>query len=401
MSLPEQRLSEREFIPLTALVISLVALSIDAMLPALPNIGRDLELTDINDAQLIIGVVLLAMGLGTLVFGPMSDSFGRKPTIYIGFAIFIGGTLTCTFATSFEMIMMGRALQGLGCAAPRIVMMAIVRDQYSGDAMARIMSFVMSVFILVPAIAPAIGQGLMLVFDWRAIFVMLLAVAIIAALWLGIRQPETHPPEKRRPFRLAPLWVAFREVIRHRVTVGYTVAAGFIFAPFIGFLSSCQQVFAGVYGQGDNFPYLFGILALAIGSASAVNGKLVLRWGMRRLLNKALSVATVAGLVFAGYALLSNSPPGLPMFMAYFLIAFFCNGMLFSNLNAIAMEPLGKVAGMGAAVINALSTLISVPLGAYIGHAFDGTIIPLVGSFAAFTCLCGLTVIVTESKSSR
>ena len=176
--------------------------------------------------------------------------------------------------------MMGRALQGLGCAAPRIVMMAIVRDQYSGDAMARIMSFVMSVFILVPAIAPAIGQGLMLVFDWRAIFVMLLAVRIIAALWLGIRQPETHPPEKRRPFRLAPLWVAFREVIRHRVTVGYTVAAGFIFAPFIGFLSSCQQVFAGVYGQGDNFPYLFGILALAIGSASAVNGKLVLRWGM-------------------------------------------------------------------------------------------------------------------------
>ena len=383
---------------MTAMVISLVALSIDAMLPALPIIGHDLGLAEANDAQLIIGVVLLSMGIGTLVFGPLSDSFGRKPTIYIGFVIFILGCVLSIVAQTFEVMMLGRVLQGFGCAAPRIVMIAIVRDQYSGDAMARIMSFVMSVFILVPAIAPALGEGIMAISNWRGIFVWLLLMAVLAVTWLGVRQPETHPPHKRTPYRPKNLLAAAREVFSHRAAVGHTIATGFIFVPFVGYLSSCQQVFADVYDEGERFALYFGILSLAIGGASAVNGKLVMRFGMRRLVRIALTVAAVLGVVFLGLALAADGAPALPVFLIYFFAAFFCNGMLFSNLNALAMEPLGRVAGMGAAIVNAFSTLISVPLGAFVGLAFDGTVMPLAYSFCGFTLLCGLAVYVTQSR---
>ncbi|MBT6277715.1 MAG: multidrug effflux MFS transporter [Chromatiales bacterium] len=381
---------------MTALVISLVALSIDAMLPALPNIGTDLHVNDPNDAQFIISVLLIAMGLGTLLFGPLSDSIGRKKTIYIGFGVFIAGCVASITATTFEAMMLGRMLQGFGCAAPRVAMIAIVRDQYAGNAMARIMSFVMSVFLLVPALAPALGQGIMALTSWRGIFVWLLIMATVAVTWVGLRQPETHPPGKRIPFLPGQLVRAAREVFSHRIAVGYTVATGLIFAPFIGFLSSCQQVFAEVYGEGDRFPFYFAALALSMGAASVLNGKLVLRLGMRRLVRRALVAACVLSLLFSFTTLALNGAPSLPLLMAYFMAAFFCNGMIFSNLNALAMEPLGRVAGMGAAIVNASSTLISVPLGALVGQAFNGTVTPLAISFAGFTALCALATMVTE-----
>lgn len=380
---------------MTAMVISLVALSIDAMLPALPAIGRDLGLVDLNDAQLIVGVLLLSMGVGTLVFGPLSDSVGRKPAIYGGFVFFIVGCAVSIFATDFEQMLTGRALQGFGCAAPRIVMMAIVRDQYSGDAMARVMSFVMSVFILVPAIAPAVGAGIMAVSGWRTIFVALAVMALIAGCWVGIRQPETLPPGKRRPYRLSQLAWAAMQVFRQPVAVGYTVASGFIFVPFVGYLSSSQQIFAEVYGEGERFPLWFGMLALAIGTASALNGRLVMRLGMIRLVRGALWAAVLLALAFVVLAGYFDGRPPLSIFMTYFMLAFFCNGMLFSNLNALAMEPLGHVAGMGAAVINSFSTLISVPLGAMVGLAFDDTVMPLAASFAVFTLGCGVVAAFT------
>jgi DHA1 family bicyclomycin/chloramphenicol resistance-like MFS transporter len=381
-------LSEREFIPMTAMVISLVALSIDAMLPALPAIAADLRLDNPNDAQLIVGVLLLSMGVGTLVFGPLSDSIGRKPAIYGGFVFFIAGSAVCIFSQNFEHMLIGRALQGFGCAAPRIVMVAVVRDQYSGNAMARIMSFVMSVFILVPAIAPALGAGIMLVADWRAIFIWLVFMAIIAVVWVGVRQPETLPMKKRTPYRPRGLANAAKEVVTHPVAVGYTLASGFIFVPFIGYLSSSQQVFAEVYDEGERFPLYFAILALAIGVASVVNGKLVMRYGMKKMVSAALKLACVFAVAFALISYYLNGAPPLYVFMLYFTLAFFCNGILFSNLNALAMEPLGHIAGMGAAIVNAFSTLISVPLGAMVGLAFDGSVMPLAWSFMGFTLAC-------------
>ena len=373
-----------EFVPLAALLMSLVALSIDVMLPALPAIGSDLGASDPNDVQYVVTAVFLGLGAGQMFFGPLSDRIGRKPAIYAGLATFMAGCLLSIYAPTFEAMIAGRILQGIGVAGPRIVTVALVRDQYAGRPMARIMSFTMAVFILVPAIAPALGQGVLLLSGWRAIFVTIFVVAAAAFVWLAVRQPETLPPERRRPFSPRALGRAVRETLAIRPALGYTVAAGFAFSPFIAYLSSAQQIFQDAYGTGRLFPVYFGGLALAIGGAAIVNGRLVMRYGMRRLSNAAAGViGLVSAVAWAGLFAFDGLPP-LWLFLAYLLVVFLCVGLVFGNLNALAMEPLGHIAGVGAAVVASLSTMISVPLGGFIGQSFDGTLYAQVGSFAIF-----------------
>jgi DHA1 family bicyclomycin/chloramphenicol resistance-like MFS transporter len=223
-----------EFVARVALMISLVALSIDAMLPALPAIGADLGVHRANDAQLVLSALFFGLALAQMVYGPLSDSFGRKPVIYAGFAIFIAGCVLSILARGLEVMLLGRFLQGIGAAGPRIVTMALVRDQYAGRAMARIMSLAMAVFILVPVLAPAIGQVILLVAHWRAIFGMLLVVALITLAWFALRQPETLPPARRAPFALRSIAAAVRETCSHRSAFSYTLMAGLIFGAFVG-----------------------------------------------------------------------------------------------------------------------------------------------------------------------
>ena len=377
-------LSSREFIPLIALLMSLVALSIDAMLPALPAIGSDLGAAQRNDAQLVVTSLFLGLGFGQLLFGPLSDFIGRKPAICAGLAMFMAGCIVSVFAPTFESMLAGRVLQGVGVAAPRVVTMALVRDQYEGRRMARIMSFAMAVFILVPAIAPALGQGIMWIADWRAIFVTFFAIAVIAFAWLAIRQPETLPAARRTPFSPRALGRSAMKVLSNRAAMGYTIAAGFSFSPFIAYLSTAQQIFQDGYGVGALFPLYFGGLALAFGAASLVNGHLVMRFGMRRLSSvAALSVALISFVSWAGAFAFDGVPP-LWMFIASLLLIFAAVALLFGNLNSLAMQPLGDVAGVGAALIACLATLVSVPLGGFIGLRFDGTLYALLASFALF-----------------
>jgi len=377
-------LSSREFIPLIALLMSLVALSIDAMLPALPAIGSDLAAAQRNDAQLVVTSLFLGLGFGQLLFGPLSDCIGRKPAICAGLAMFMAGCIVSVFAPTFESMLAGRVLQGVGVAAPRVVTMALVRDQYEGRLMARIMSFAMAVFILVPAIAPALGQGIMWIADWRAIFVTFFAIAVIAFAWLAIRQPETLPATRRIPFSPRALGRSALKVLSNRAAMGYTVAAGFSFSPFIAYLSTAQQIFQDAYGVGALFPLYFGGLALAFGAASLVNGHLVMRFGMRRLSSvAALGVALVSFVSWAGAFVFDGVPP-LWMFIASLLLIFAAVALLFGNLNSLAMQPLGDVAGVGAALVACLATLVSVPLGGFIGLRFDGTLYALLASFALF-----------------
>jgi DHA1 family bicyclomycin/chloramphenicol resistance-like MFS transporter len=370
-----------EFVALTALIISLVAISTDALLPALPQIGQDLGVVRSNDNQLIISLLFLGMALGQMAYGPLSDSTGRKPAIYAGFGLFIGGCLLSLLATSFPVMLAGRVLQGVGAAGPRIVTIALVRDQYEGRAMARVMSFVMSVFILVPVVAPTFGQGLLIVASWRAIFGAYLGLALIAVTWFAFRQPETLVPNQRIPFSLHRIVRAIREIVTNRTAFGYTIAAGFIFGAFLAYLNSAQQIFQEQYGLGRLFPLYFALLALALGSASFSNARLVMRYGMRALSRSALLTIGGLSLVFwpISYAL-AGQPP-LWSLTIYLLISFFCIGILFGNLNAMAMEPLGHIAGVGAAVVGALSTMISLLLGILIGQSYNGTILPLVGGF--------------------
>lgn len=383
---------EGELVALIALTISLVALAIDAMLPALPAIGLDLQVARANDTQLVITAMFGGFAAGQMLYGPLSDAVGRKPAIYAGLILFIAGSLLSAFATSFGVMLLGRALQGIGAAGPRIVTVAMVRDRFEGRAMARIMSLVMSVFILVPVIAPALGQGVLAIAGWRAIFGVFMAVALVVLVWFGLRLPESLPPERRVPFSLRQIVSGIHETCTNRTALGYTLSGGLVFGGFIGYLSSCAQIFLDQYRVGAHFPWYFGALALAIGAAAISNARLVMRYGMRRLSMIAVLVLSGVSLGFLGVAATVAGHPPLWSLMAYLAAAFFCFGILFGNFNALALEQLGHIAGMAAAVVGTLTTLLSLVLGSLIGQAFDGTVLPLVGGFSLLGCLSTLVI---------
>ena len=371
-----------EFVSLVALLMSLVALSIDSMLPALPEIGRDLGVLRRNDTQFVITAVFLGLGLGQIVLGPLSDRIGRRAAIHTGLTLFMTGCLLSMFAPSFEVMIAGRVVQGVGAAAPRVVTIAMLRDQYEGRQMARLMSFAMAVFILVPIIAPALGQAILWLGGWRAIFATIFAIAAIALAWFALRQPETLPVSRRRPFSPVGIGRAVLEVLRTRSALGYTLGTGFVFAPFLAYLSSAQQIFQDAYRTGALFPFWFGLLALAFGGASLVNGRLVMKHGMRRLLKAATLAVTLVAVVAWVLAFAFEGLPPFWLFMAYLMTHFFCMGMVFGNLNALAMRPLGHMAGVGAAVVASLTAFIGVPLGTLVGQSFDGTMYAQIGAFA-------------------
>jgi MFS transporter, DHA1 family, multidrug resistance protein len=248
--------SYAEFVSLVSLMTSLAALSIDAMLPSLPQIGSDLNVQNVNDRQLVISVLFLGMALGQLFFGPLSDHTGRKPAIYAGYAIFIAGSLLSVLAVNFTIMLLGRLLQGVGISSPRAVTLALVRDRYAGRAMARVMSFVMTVFILVPMLAPTFGQAVLLFFGWRAIFLSFILMAIVTFVWFALRMPETLALENRSAFSLGQIISTMQAILMIRVALGYTITAGLIHGVFLGYLNSTQQIFQNSMNWGPGFPYI-------------------------------------------------------------------------------------------------------------------------------------------------
>lgn len=396
MNAPTKPLGMPEFVTMLATMISILALSIDAMLPALGQIGADLGVTDVNDTQLIVSGMFLGFAAGQIAAGPLSDSFGRKPVIYAGYVIFIAGCIMSMTATVFEVMLAGRVLQGLGAAAPRIVSLALVRDGYEGRAMARIMSIVMAIFILVPAIAPSVGEAVLLAADWRAIFGLLLLMAIIASVWFAARQPETLAVPERRTFSLGNIAGGIREACGFRAALGYTIAAGIIFGAFLGYLNSAQQVFQTVYGTGKLFAIYFGVAALAIGAASIFNSSVVMRLGMRFMTWRALIGVTFISALFLPVVWQFDGVPPFWSFMVWLLVAFFATGILFGNFNALAMEPLGHMAGLGAAFVGSVSTFIALPLGWAIGYWFDNTVVPLIVGFAVLGAISLIVMWWTE-----
>ena len=377
--------SKKEFIFLVALLTALVAMSIDTMLPAIGTMAAEFGVSDPNKRQFIITAFFAGMTIGTLLSGPISDSTGRKPAIFAGLLIYLAGSVLCLFSTSFEMLLAGRALQGVGASSPRIVSMAMVRDGQGGAAMARIMSFVMSVFMLVPILAPSIGQLVLFVASWRMIFVGFLAMAVIAAIFLQVRQEETLPKEKRVAFSAGNLFRSAREFFRFPAAWGYTIAVGFIFSAFICYLGTSQQIFAEQYAQGDLFAVWFGLFAVAIAFAMIFNGRMVMRHGMRFLAKWAVRVCIVVSAVFTVVALMYAGHPPLWTLGPYLFCTFFCCGILFGNYNAMAMEPVGHIAGMAAAISGTLSTLVSIFIGTWIGQMYNGSIMPLVYGFLSMS----------------
>ena len=370
------------FLFVMGLLTSIGALATDIMLPALGVMGRDLAVADINHTTLVVSVFFFGTAIGQLVVGPLSDAFGRKPVVIWGYGLFTAGCLLSLTAESWSLMVTARFLQGLGAAAPRVVSVAIVRDRYKGRAMARIMSIIMAIFILAPIIAPLMGQGLIFIGGWQATFVGLILVAVPSAIWFSCAIPETLLPAHRRRFRPAVILDGVVEVCSHRVTVIHMLVMGLIGGPFISYLATSRQIFQDIYGVGDMFVIYFALGSIAAGIASLLNARLVMRHGMRRLTGLATAMLTFVSVALWGWAAIGGTPDFI-IFMLWQTSFIFCIGMIFGNLQALAMEPLGHVAGLAAAIFGAVSTLISLPLSWLISGYFDNSISPLVGGFAA------------------
>jgi DHA1 family bicyclomycin/chloramphenicol resistance-like MFS transporter len=365
-----------EFVGLMAALMSIAALALDALLPALDLIGTDIGTTSLAQNQLLITLFFLGLGVGPLIFGPISDSVGRKPMVYVGFALFILASLLCVFSDHFETMITGRILQGIALSAPRTISVAMVRDRYSGDQMARILSFVVVVFILVPIVAPTLGKWILDAMGWQAIFHVQVVFAILVALWFWRRQPETLAPEKRNSFRFNVFITGYRELLNYKQTMVFTFIWGFITGSFLVYLSTAQQVFEDQYLMKESFPYIFACLAITIGTATLLNGTLVLRFGMLRLITVALAFYILVPLLFLLLYFGSGNPPWW-VALVFFGLQFFAVGFVFGNLRALAMEPVGHIAGIGSAITGCIATVMAVPISAFIGSFVKDSIIPI------------------------
>lgn len=380
-----QKKSQIEFVFLMASLMSIVALTIDALLPALPMIGEYLSVSNPLDNPKLITSIFLGLGFGQILLGPLSDSVGRKPIVYAGFIIFIIASIICITTKNFEVMLLGRVLQGVGLAAPRTMAIAMVRDSYNGDYMAKILSIVVMVFILVPVVAPTLGQFIMNHFHWKSIFVFNLCFGVLVMLWFWLRQPETLKEKYKIPYRISIFKTGTVEFFKIKSAVIYTLLSGFITGSFMVYLSTSQRIFEKQYDMAEEFPLIFASLAISVGLATFMNSQLVVRFGMRRIVHVAMISFISISLLFI-ILFNSGSNPSIEILITFFALQFFTIGFLFGNLRALAMEPIGHIAGIGSALNGFISTVMAVPIANYIGTFVKGSVTPL---FAGFL-ICGL-----------
>lgn len=381
-----------EFIAMIAMLMSVIALSVDIMLPAFGAMSEHFRLAEDNDRQAIITIVFIGLMLGQLIFGPLSDYIGRKPAVLIGLGFHLVGSVLCIFAQDFLLLLIGRFLQGFGGAAPRIVIVAMVRDRFEGPAMAQIMSVALTVFIMVPTFAPAIGQAILLIAPWQALFAALVGVALLGGSWLTIRQPETHTV--RAPFNAMNLLGAVKTVLTTPVSVLYAMAAGCAFGTLLGYIVSSQQILQDLYQTGDLFALYFGITALFVAFSTSANAWLVNRFSMEMITASAIAAQVVWSLGFLTWISATGTIPSLTAWMVFISVALFFVGITFGNYNAIALRPLGKIAGIASSITASIQSLISVVVASAIGSAFEMNVMPVVlGSAVMGVLASGLMVL--------
>lgn len=388
---PPQRaaLSTFELVAMVATLSALNALGIDIMLPALPEIGRDFAIGHENDRQLVVVIYLASFGLAQLVYGPLTDAFGRRGVLLAALGIFVAGSLLCVVAPTFEIFLAARALQGVGSAATRVIAVAVVRDLMDGRRMAQIMSMAMTIFMVVPIVAPTLGQLILLAAPWRWIFGALLLYTLAIAAWAFFRLPETLAPENRRPFALGAIISGYWSVISNRQVLGYTLASIFLTGALFGYVASSEQLFVEVYDLGPWFAAAFAAVAIAISIGTFLNARLVMRYGMRRL-SYVMTIA-FAGIAISHVAFIALGWTSLPVFMLMLALTFCTFGLISSNFGALAMDPVGHIAGSASALFGAATATGGALIGGIIGRAYDGT----TGPFAISVVIAALVTIAT------
>ncbi len=381
-----KQLGLREFVALIALLFALIALGTDMMLPALGLMAHDLGLADENRAQLIITVFLFGTGLGQLVSGPMSDAYGRKLILGVGILLFVFASVWAAMTSSFTMLLIARFVQGLGISAPRAAGNAMVRDLYSGRQMARVISLAMMIFVLAPAVAPLMGQAIMIQFGWRAIFTVCMLSGVIAFLWMLIRQQETLAIENRLPFTLTSLISGYKIVFTSKRVVITTLVQSCVLGGLFAYLSSAHQVYSEWLDSEEMFPIYFCGIALMSSLSNVVTATLVERVGMWVLSAVAIGANAIISILVLTTLYFEMVPQAyiLPVFVAWSVVVFFSLAMCIGNLMSLAMEPVGDIAGLASSIIGSTSTMLSIGLAIPIGMMFNGTGIPLI---ASVTCL--------------
>ncbi|WP_412505015.1 MFS transporter [Roseovarius sp. SYSU LYC5161] len=381
-----------EFVALMAMLVATVAFSIDAMLPAMSLIAQELSPDAPNRAQLIVTGFVLGMGTGTFLAGPLSDSFGRKPVIIAGASLYVLAAALAALAPSLELLIAARVFQGLGASAARVVPLAIVRDMALGREMARIVSFIMMVFTLVPAVAPLAGDGIMALTGWRGIFGGFVLFALFSTIWLVLRIPEPLPAARRLPFRIKPLTRAARDVLAHPALRLITAAQALCMTALFASLSSIHQIFTVTYDRAESFPWWFLVIAILSGVASLFNASVVLRLGMRRVVAGAMTALiglTCIVLLYSAVTGGANLPFGV--YLVWQATVFTHTALTLGNLNALALEPMGHIAGTAASIFSATATVGAVVLSVPIGLMFNGTPVPLfAGALVAVSLALGL-----------
>ena len=386
----------REFIALTAALMSLVALTIDIMVPALGHMAADLQVAPEREGAWVITSLFLGMSGGLAVFGPLSDAYGRRRMLLTGLTVYIAGCLLSRFAPTLEIMLIGRVVQGIGVSAAQVLPLAMVRDRYQGEAMAHVMSVVLLMFLTVPAFAPILGHLIVSVGTWRDIFAWMLMFAAGTLVWFGWRAPETLPAARRHPFTLGRALEDARQTLSNRDARAYMSAAAMIHGAFVGYLVTAQPLLEGHYQLGTTFPYVFGAMAVPLGVASYLNARWVESLGMVWICVRALLGIIVASVAFLTLGMFV--PLSLPLVLAYLALTLFGVGFVFGNINALATRSLGHIAGVANSVLGVLQSVASVVLGGTIGWWYEGSAAPLMVGFLSLSGVALAAMVWAESR---